>query len=356
MLPNVVAAHMVYNEATTRTLGATSVVSNTVNVAPQLEAAAVAREPMALGGVPDVWPHGDTARVLEAGEVFNRYRLEERLGLGGMGAVFRARDDLLQRLVALKVIHPDYSRRDPAAGLRFLREAEIVAALSHPHIIRLLDAGIDAETAFMTFEFVEGESLAQRLRTSGAMSPEDAVAVMLPVASAMVYAHARGVVHGDLKPTNILLGSDYMGRICPKVLDFGVSFFASVDPRLDPTRSRVAGTPGYLAPECLTQTDVDARLDCFSLGCVLYECLTGHGPFAHCKRLSEAALAAHNGDYVPPSLLRPLPPGIDEAIARALAPQPSDRYESVRALARDLLDYATPTLRALWEGEFSEAG
>ncbi len=341
-----------YNEGTTRTLGANSLVSNTLDVAPPHEAAQL-RDPATHGGA-EVWPHCDPARLLEAGELFNRYRLEERLAVGGMGAVFRARDDLLQRRVALKVILPDYSRKDPAAGLRFLREAEIVAALDHPHIIRLLDAGLDTEIAFMTFEFVEGTSLAQRIRTGGPMSAEEAVSLFLPVASAVAYAHSRGVVHGDLKPTNIILGADHLGRPCPKVLDFGVSFFASVDPRLDPTRNRVAGTPGYLAPECLAMGDVDTRLDCFSLGCVLYECLTGRGPFSHCKRLSEAALAANNADYVPPSLVRPLPGDVDRAVAKALAPHPSNRYESVCALARDLLEYATPSVRAHWAAEFAQ--
>jgi eukaryotic-like serine/threonine-protein kinase len=358
---------MVYNEVTTRTLGARSLAA----------CGSEARDADAIvvrGFSPDLHdsleapptspvsqPDSDDdaseppARLLEPGDRFNRYRLEERLGMGGMGAVFRARDDLLQRRVALKVILPDYGRRDPAAGLRFLREAEIVAGFDHPHIIRILDAGLDGGIAFMTFEFVEGSSLSQRIRTEGPMSTEEAVSVLLPVASAMTYAHARGVVHGDMKPTNVILGRDHRGHACPKVLDFGVSFFASVDARLDPTRSRVAGTPGYLAPERLTQGDVDARLDCFSLGCVLYECLTGRGPFSHCKRLSEAALAAHNADYVPPSRVRLLPPEVDHVVARALAPRPSDRYATVAALARDLLCYAPASSREQWALDFAAA-
>lgn len=290
--------------------------------------------------------------LLEAGVKFHRYHIEERLGVGGMGAVYRARDDLLQRSVALKVILPEYFRRDPAAGLRFLREAEIVARLSHPNVIGLLDAGVEQGIAFMTFELVDGVSLAQRIRTGGPLGPRETVELLLPVVSAVAYAHAHGVIHGDLKPTNIVLGSDYAGRPAPKVLDFGVSFFAAIDPGLDPTRHRVAGTPGYVAPEWLTQHDIDERLDCFSLGCVLYECLTGSGPFSHCTRLSEAVLAASNYDYLPPSRVRALPPELDRIVARALAPVPADRYAKAADLGRDLLRYAGKMQRMRWASEF----
>ncbi len=356
---------MVYNEVTTRTLGTRSQASSAelateagargVHESQQPSPDASPTAPMSLeSSGSDGEDSGLPPRQLETGDRFNRYRIEERLGSGGMGAVFRARDDLLQRRVALKVILPDYGRRDPAAGLRFLREAEIVAGFDHPNIIRLLDAGLDDGIAYMTFEFVGGASLAQRIRQDGPMSTEEAVRLLLPIASAMAYAHARGVVHGDVKPTNVILGRDHRGNPCPKVLDFGVSFFATVDPRLDPTRSRVAGTPGYLAPERLTQADLDSRLDCFSLGCVLYECLTGRGPFSHCKRLSEAALAAYNADYVPPSHVCNLPHDVDRVVARALAPRPAERYATVAALARDLLIYAAPSVRDQWALEFAE--
>lgn len=303
---------------------------------------------VAVDGVIDPTP----TPSLVPGARFDRYLIEGRIGLGGMGAVYRARDELLQRSVALKVMLPDYFHRDPAAGLRFLREAEIVARLTHPNVIKLLDAGLEQGIAFMTFEFVEGVTLASRLRTDGHLSPEDAVDVLLPVVSAVAYAHAHGVVHGDLKPTNIVLDTDYAGRAVPKVLDFGVSFFAAIDPGLDPTRHRVAGTPGYLAPEWLTQHDIDERLDCFSLGCVLYECLTGRGPFSHCTRLSEAATAATNLDYLPPSRVRALPPELDRIVARALAPIPADRYAQASDLGRDLLCYAGSSARQKWSDEF----
>lgn len=336
---------MAHDEATTRTL------SNQESTAGGvlLDAAAQVVTDSALDTCPP-------PPLLEPGAKFNRYHLGECLGLGGMGAVYRARDDLLQRSVALKVILPDYFRQDPAAGLRFLREAEIVAQLTHPNVIRLLDAGIEQGTAFMTFELVEGVNLGHRLRNQGPLAPQEAVDVLLPVVSAVAYAHAHGVVHGDLKPTNIVLGTDYAGRTTPKVLDFGVSFFATIDPKLDPTRHRVAGTPGYLAPEWLTQHDIDERLDCFSLGCVLYECLTGRGPFSHCTRLSEIALAANNLDYLPPSRVRSLPPELDRIVARALAPRPADRYASACEFGRDLLQYAGNYARLRWSDEFLAAG
>lgn len=339
---------MAHDEATTRTL---------INVDAEVDRAQCAipdlRGPAALtqvvvDGCIDPTPPPSLA----PGARFNRYQIEDRLGLGGMGVVYRARDELLQRSVALKVILPDYFHRDPAAGLRFLREAEIVARLAHPNVIKLLDAGLEQGIAFMTFELVEGVSLAARLRSEGHLSPEGAVDVLLPVVSAVAYAHAHGVVHGDLKPTNIVLDTDYAGRTIPKVLDFGVSFFAEIDAGLDPTRHRIAGTPGYLAPEWLTQRDIDERLDCFSLGCVLYECLTGRGPFSHCTRLSEAATAATNLDYLPPSRVRALPPELDRIVARALAPLPADRYGKAIELGRDLLAYAGHAAKQKWSDEF----
>jgi serine/threonine-protein kinase len=337
---------MAHEEATTRTIS---------NLGAALGCAPIethAGAPMTQV-VADLCLEGSApAPQLEPGVRFNRYHIEERLGIGGMGVVYRARDELLQRSVALKVILPDYFRRDPSAGLRFLREAEIVARLSHPNVIGLLDAGLEEGIAFMTFELVAGVSLAQRLRDQGPLSPRETVEVLLPVVSAVAYAHAHGVVHGDLKPNNIVLGTDYAGRSVPKVLDFGVSFFASIDPGLDPTRHRVAGTPGYVAPEWLTQRDIDERLDCFSLGCVLYECLTGSGPFSRCTRLSEAALAASNLDYLPPSRVRALPPELDSIVARALAPLPDDRYARAAHLGRDLLQYAGRLARMQWSPEF----
>jgi len=288
----------------------------------------------------------------EPGQRVGRYLAEEVLGRGGMGLVLRARDDLLQREVAIKVILPGYLSSDPTAGLRFLREAEIVAHLRHPHIISVLDAGLDAGVAFLVFGYVAGPSFAE-LRNQGRIGLEQAVDMLLPIISAAEYAHRLGVVHGDLKPTNLILGRDYAGRPHPWVLDFGVSFFSGQDPGLDPTRGRITGTPGYLAPEWIDAGSADGRADCFSLGCVLYELLAGRGPFADCSRLSQAVTAAKERDYRPLGQTCCVPPGVVELIDWALAPEPDRRTPSARALGAALLLYASEGLRVRYQDEFS---
>lgn len=285
------------------------------------------------------------------GQRVGRYLTEEVLGRGGMGLVLRARDDLLQRDVALKVILPQYLATDPAAGFRFLREAEIVARLEHPHIIRVLDAGLDAGIAYLAFEYKRGETYSS-IRDHGTLCPERAVDLMLPILSALSCAHAFGVVHGDLKPSNLLLSKDYAGREHPWVLDFGVSFFSGIEAGLDPTRKRVSGTPGYLAPEWLESSGVDGRADCFSLGCVLYEMLAGKGPFAGLMRLSQAAAAAQGRNYPAITEVSAASRELATIIERSLEPDPNQRYASVRDMARALLPHASAGVQAHYASEF----
>ncbi len=287
----------------------------------------------------------------EPGQRVGRYLTEAILGRGGMGLVLRARDDLLQRLVAVKVILPRYLLADPAAGLRFLREAEIVARLQHPHIIRVLDAGLDAGIAYLTFEYVSGKSYAD-VRDEKIEDPTKIVDLILPVISAVACAHRLGVVHGDLKPTNLILGQDYSGRQHPWVLDFGVSFFSGVDAGLDPTRQCITGTPGYIAPEWLDNARVDGRADCFSLGCVLYELLAGRGPFNGLLRLSQTVDAARERAYPRLSQLRELPSGLEAAIYQALEPRPSERFSCAEEMGAALLSYASIEFRAHYAREF----
>lgn len=291
-------------------------------------------------------------RHIEPGERVGRYLIEEVLGKGGMGLVLRARDDILQRRVAIKIIQPHYLALDATAGLRFLREAEIVALLNHPHIISVLDAGLDEGTAFLAFEYVTGPSFSQ-VRSHGRLSPMAAVDLLLPIVSATAHAHKFGVVHGDLKPTNLILGSDYRGAPHPWVLDFGVSFFTDLDAGLDPTHGRISGTPGYMAPEWLDQNGIDGRADCFSLGCVLYELIAGRGPFAGCQRISEAAEWARQHSYKPVSEVAGAPREMDDILSHALAAYPDQRVASAHALGARLLPFASDELRARYAAEFS---
>lgn len=285
------------------------------------------------------------------GQRVGRYLTEEVLGRGGMGLVLRARDDLLQRDVALKVILPQYLATDPTAGFRFLREAEIVARLEHPHIIRVLDAGLDAGVAYLAFEYKRGETYGC-IRDRGPLGQERAVDLMIPILSALSCAHAFGVVHGDLKPSNLLLSKDYAGREHPWVLDFGVSFFSGIEAGLDPTRRRVTGTPGYLAPEWLESSEVDGRADCFSLGCVLYEMLAGKGPFAGLVRLSQAIAAAQARTYPAICSVSEASSELAAIIDRSLAPDPEERFASLQDMARALLPYASTAVQLHYAGEF----
>ncbi len=291
-------------------------------------------------------------RSPEPGQRVGRYLTEAILGKGGMGLVLKARDDLLQREVAVKVILPQYLSSDPAAGLRFLREAEIVARLDHPHIIRVLDAGLDAGIAFLAFEYVHGITYSD-LRDRGLPGYREAVDLLIPVISAVACAHNLGVVHGDLKPTNLLLGTDYCGRPHPWVLDFGVSFFSNVEVGLDPTRRRVTGTPGYIAPEWMRKEGVDGRADCFSLGCVLYEMLAGKPPFAGIVRLSQAETAAREKNYPKLSQVCDVPFGLQLAIEKALEPEPDIRYRNALEMGDALLPFASKPLQAFYKSEFS---
>lgn len=280
-----------------------------------------------------------------------RYLVEEVLGRGGMGLVLRAHDELLQRDVAIKVILPHYLNSDPTAGLRFLREAEIVAKLRHPNIIVVHDAGLDGGVAYLAFDYVRGENFAD-VRRRAAPRPEVALDLMLPILGAVAHANRLGIVHGDLKPTNLLLAKDHRGDPHPYVLDFGVSFFSGLDEGLDPTRGKITGTPGYIAPEWWSAEPIDGRADCFSLGCVLYELFRGRGPFSECQRLSEALTQAKRREYE--RLDGIVDPALAALVDRALAPDRAERFESVAAFGRALLPFASERTRYSLSSEFDE--
>lgn len=263
----------------------------------------------------------------EPGGRIGRYSIVSVLGRGAMGMVLRAKDDILQRDVALKVILPDYLSHEPAAGLNFLREAEIVASLDHPHIVRVLDAGFDDGIAFLAFSFIDGPSLAS-LAGAGPRSIEECRDLLSPILDAVHYAHERGIVHGDLKPTNLVLGRNYRGEPHPFVLDFGSSFVKSSESRTRGPRCHVGGTVGYQAPEWLAGQDIDQRADIFSLGCIFYELLTGRGPFSSATRLSEASERARRSDFTKASDLAECPRTTDALIAATLSPDPLKRPAS----------------------------
>lgn len=259
-----------------------------------------------------------------------RYELLEVLGRGGMGVVYRARDRVLDRVVAVKVL-PLERAHDPTLVARFEREALAVARLSHRNIVAVFDSGTDGETRFFVMEYIAGRSLAQLLREDGPPAVDQTRRIGAEVADALAVAHAAGIVHRDIKPANVML--DAHGRV--KVLDFGIARLAT-DVSLTQT-AMVLGSAAYLAPELIGGARADAASDIYALGCVLYELLAGLPPFT--GELAAAILHQHNNS-APESLraLRPeVPPALDALIMRMLAKdagaRPRDAREVQRALA-----------------------
>jgi TolB-like protein len=272
-----------------------------------------------------------------------RYPIERPLGRGGMATVYLARDLKHQRPVALKVLHPEL-----AAGLgpeRFLREIRIEANLQHPHILPLHDSGEADGFLYYVMPYVEGESLRQRLTREGRLSLADSLRIVGDVGEALAYAHGRGVIHRDVKPENILLTGGHA-----LVADFGIAkaVEAAGDTKLTETGWGM-GTPAYMSPEQIAGGMVDGRSDIYGLGCVLYEMLAGQPPFTGPN--ARAIFARHHLDPVARlgTVRSAVPPHVEEAVLRALAKEPEDRFETVAQLleALQVAHSSLPVLQAV---------
>ena len=259
------------------------------------------------------------------------YRLEALLGRGGMGVVYKAYDPRLKRYVALKLIAPELSE-DERFRERFLAESELAASMEHPNVVPIYDA-FDADGRLaIAMRYVEGTDLKQLLQTERVLDPERAVTICAQVAAALDAAHQRGLVHRDVKPSNVLLDENEHVYLA----DFGLSRRLA-DPGVPGGGSFSVGTPAYAAPEQIEGGAVDGRADVYSLGCLLYECLTGEAPF---KRDSELAVLWAHVQEEPPVL-----PGLEEVIPTALAKDPDERYATCGELvvaAREALGLHRP--------------
>jgi WD40 repeat protein len=261
------------------------------------------------------------------------YRIKELLGSGGMSVVYLAEDLRLKRKVALKVLAASLAE-DASFRDRFLRESELAASIDHPNIVPIYEAGTTEDILFIAMRYVEGGDLKGRLQ-GGRLDAADAIGILAQVASALDAAHARGLVHRDVKPSNALLdtgarpdGSDHV-----YLADFGITKRVSEETGVG-DGSRLLGTIDYVAPEQIAGEEIDGRADVYSLGCVLYECLVGQPPF---RRDSDIAVVfAHLETESPaPSAQRPeLPAALDAVIARALAKDSEQRYPTCREFAR----------------------
>jgi eukaryotic-like serine/threonine-protein kinase len=261
--------------------------------------------------------------------VADRYELEELVGTGGMSSVFKARDRLLERPVALKILHEHYLS-DPEYVERFRREARAVAQLAHPNIVTVIDRGEQDGRQFIVFEYVDGENLKQVVSREGPLPVRDAIELALQVAKALGYAHERGIVHRDVKPQNVILNED--GRA--KVTDFGIARSLDVDGVTQ--TGAVLGTSDYIAPEQAQGQPVDEKTDVYSLGVLLYELLTGELPFSG---EGFVAVAMQHVNEPPPNVLDrrgDVPPRLSLVIERAMAKRPEDRHASMDELVADL--------------------
>jgi serine/threonine-protein kinase len=259
-----------------------------------------------------------------------RYAVEAEIGRGGGARVFRARD-LSGTVVALKVLHPELLVS--VAADRFLREIEFARKLDHPHIARLLDSGEEGWLVYYTMEYAEGPSLRQRLDAAGPLGPDEVLRLAADVLGALGYAHARGVIHRDVKPENVVLTA--AGAI---LLDFGIAraVEASGGDRL--TRSGTTlGTATYMSPEQIRGArDLDLRTDIYATGCLLFEAAAGRPPFHSANQM--LVLHQHVNENAPDlRTLRPdAPPALAQAIARAVAKLPSERWASAEEMLASL--------------------
>jgi hypothetical protein len=280
--------------------------------------------------------------TIAPGETIAGYELERLVGRGGMGEVFLARDLRLERPVALKILTPRLSG-DPGFQERLLKESRLAAALDHPNVVPIYEAGESDGRLFLAMRYVDGD-LRHLLRHEHALAPARAVAIVTQIAAALDAAHARGLVHRDVKPSNVLLDRQD-GHEHAYLADFGLVQSAA---DRGPTDGQSLGTVDYAAPEQIRGEHVDGRADVYALGCLLYECLTGEVPFARPSEVATIFAHLHEEPPLATASRRELPQGIDGVLTRALAKEPGSRQATCgqfAAEAREALGVVLPPAR-----------
>jgi serine/threonine-protein kinase len=273
--------------------------------------------------------HASTSSQMIGTVLSGRYKLAAKLGSGGMSTVYLARDTTLDRDVAVKVMHREMSEQ-PDQLERFRQEARAVAKLSHPNVVAVIDAGEDGGYPYIVFEYVEGETLKQRITRVGALDTQEALAYAIEIARGLTVAHARKMVHRDIKPQNVLIDAE--GRA--KLTDFGISRQLEQDGMT--ATGRVLGTTDYVAPEQAMGRAVDQRSDVYSLGVVLYEMLVGQVPF-HADSQVGVAMKHVNEELPDVQQRRPeISAATALVVERATTKDPSERYQDVGEMIDDL--------------------
>jgi serine/threonine protein kinase len=269
--------------------------------------------------------------MLAPGSTFAGYEVESVVGAGGIGILYRARQLRLDRPVALKLVEPDVAR-DPVVRERLRREARMVAALDHPNVVPLYEAGEEGGTVYVVTRWVEGTELGTLILERGPLEPARAARIVAQIAAALATAHAKGLVHRDVKPSNVILTrEDHV-----YLTDFGLAKRAATAPGLTAV-DQMRGTVDYVAPELIEGSEPDARSDVYSLGCVLFEMLTGEPPFAGQRGGMAKMWAQVNAE--PPSVRErrgDVPPALEQAMRRAMA-KPPEMRPTAAALRADVL-------------------
>ena len=259
-----------------------------------------------------------------------RYRIERELGRGGMAKVFLGTDTVLGRTVAVKILAPQYADDDSFVQ-RFRREAQAAASITHPNIVSVFDTGSDDGIHFIVMEYVEGRTLAEILAGGGRILPDRAIDIAMDVDRALEAAHARGVIHRDIKPGNIML--DPRGDV--KVTDFGIARVTTTADTVAQTAA-IMGTAAYLSPEQAQGLPNDGRSDIYSLGCVLFEMVTGRPPFLGDSPVAVASKQVLEQPVPPSRLNSDITADLDAVILRTLAKNPANRYQSADEMRADL--------------------
>lgn len=296
-----------------------------------------------------------TQGTLPAGFEFGAYVIGSCIGQGGMARIYRAEHRILRKPVALKVMESSLLER-PDGRPRFLREGQAAAAVKHPNVVDITDVGVWQGRPYLVMELLEGEDLERYLSRHKPLGEEDIARVLIPVVAGLVTAHAAGVIHRDLKPSNVFLSRGPDGEVVPKLLDFGISKLHGPLRAFDPSSTplgELMGSPMYMSPEAVRGArDLTPQSDQYSLGVILYECVTGRPPFRGDSLLSVLEAVAH-GQFESPRRYRPeLSTVLEVAILRAMSRDPNDRFPSVRELGRALCEAADQRTRLLWTPSF----
>jgi eukaryotic-like serine/threonine-protein kinase len=272
-----------------------------------------------------------------------KYCVEERLGAGGMGAVYRARHVLMDRPVAIKVLHQRLVE-DEAARVRFQMEARAAVLLRHSNAVSVTDFGQTSEgCVYIVMELLEGRTLREILSREAPLETARAISMMLQAADAVAAAHEAGIIHRDLKPSNILVTQSADQPAVVKVLDFGIAkleFDNDDDATTLAHRNSVIGTPRYMAPEQSNGAELTPAADVYSLGVILYEMLTGMAPFTGSTRGEIAQKHANDQPHSPREIVAAIPEDVERVVLHALEKQPNDRPSNAREFRRELLETA----------------